>query len=216
MQQTFDAMVSGILSAIRLAHADLRAATLSVSSGNLPDTAVNRSPGAYLLNPAGERALYSGDIEETMVLLKVTEPGASSTVATACRASQAQGALTTEQKSIHTSPDRNQAESAETVSSGSSGKRFPGRAGSDLSVSVGEPSECGKALSGGNGTAAGAAVQGRGLVSWFAVHCTSLNNTNRLISGDNKGAAEFFTEALLGRQQGGSRVRAGSEMMLHC
>ena len=27
--------------------------------------------------------------------------------------------------------------------------------------------------------------------SWFAVHCTSMNNTNGLISGDNKGYASL-------------------------
>ncbi len=36
---------------------------------------------------------------------------------------------------------------------------------------------------------------GRGLLSWFAVHCTSLNNTNRLVSGDNKAAAQIALEA---------------------
>lgn len=36
--------------------------------------------------------------------------------------------------------------------------------------------------------------RGRGLVSWFPVHCTSMNNTNAYLSGDNKGAAELFTE----------------------
>lgn len=36
--------------------------------------------------------------------------------------------------------------------------------------------------------------RGRGLLTWFPVHCTSMNNTNRLLSGDNKGAAEVFTE----------------------
>jgi len=25
------------------------------------------------------------------------------------------------------------------------------------------------------------------MINWFAVHCTSMNNTNSLISGDNKG-----------------------------
>ena len=30
--------------------------------------------------------------------------------------------------------------------------------------------------------------------SWFAVHCTSMNNTNRLISGDNKGYASMLFE----------------------
>jgi len=31
--------------------------------------------------------------------------------------------------------------------------------------------------------------RGLGAVSWFPVHCTSINNTNSLISGDNKGVA---------------------------
>lgn len=30
--------------------------------------------------------------------------------------------------------------------------------------------------------------------SWFAVHCTSMNNTNDLISGDNKGYASLLHE----------------------
>lgn len=33
------------------------------------------------------------------------------------------------------------------------------------------------------------ACRAAGAVTWFPVHCTSMNNTNRLVSGDNKGAA---------------------------
>ncbi|XP_033099666.1 neutral ceramidase-like isoform X2 [Anneissia japonica] len=33
-----------------------------------------------------------------------------------------------------------------------------------------------------------------GMINWFAVHCTSMNNTNELISGDNKGYASYLTE----------------------
>lgn len=33
-----------------------------------------------------------------------------------------------------------------------------------------------------------------GSINWFAVHCTSLSNTNRLISGDNKGVASQMME----------------------
>eukprot|EP00898_Chlorokybus_atmophyticus_P004720 jgi/Chlat1/5249/Chrsp33S05010 len=36
--------------------------------------------------------------------------------------------------------------------------------------------------------------KGIGLMNWFAVHCTSMNNTNSLISGDNKGAASMMME----------------------
>lgn len=31
-------------------------------------------------------------------------------------------------------------------------------------------------------------------MSWFPVHCTSINNTNSLISGDNKGVAAQLME----------------------
>ncbi len=33
-----------------------------------------------------------------------------------------------------------------------------------------------------------------GVVNWFAVHATSMNNTNTLISGDNKGYASYLME----------------------
>ena len=32
-------------------------------------------------------------------------------------------------------------------------------------------------------------------MAWFPVHCTSINNTNSLISGDNKGVASQLLEA---------------------
>ena len=35
---------------------------------------------------------------------------------------------------------------------------------------------------------------GIGMIDWFAVHCTSMNNTNSLISGDNKGHASYLME----------------------
>jgi neutral ceramidase len=43
-------------------------------------------------------------------------------------------------------------------------------------------------------------MKGRGIgaFSWFAVHGTSMNNTNRLINGDNKGAAALFMEEDVG------------------
>ncbi|MFR9750843.1 neutral/alkaline ceramidase [Nocardia sp. 004] len=35
-----------------------------------------------------------------------------------------------------------------------------------------------------------------GVITWFATHCTSMTNTNHLISGDNKGYASFSYEHL--------------------
>ncbi|XP_023229099.1 neutral ceramidase-like [Centruroides sculpturatus] len=36
-----------------------------------------------------------------------------------------------------------------------------------------------------------------GMINWFAVHATSMNNTNRLISGDNKGYASLRFEQVI-------------------
>ncbi|TPX35934.1 ceramidase [Synchytrium microbalum] len=37
-----------------------------------------------------------------------------------------------------------------------------------------------------------------GILTWFAVHCTSMNNTNELVSGDNKGYAAYLMEREMG------------------
>lgn len=73
---------------------------------------INRSPSAYLNNPADERAKYTYDVDKTMVLAKFVDE------------------------------------------------------------------EWGEV----------------GAFNWFAVHGTSMNRTNKLISGDNKGAAARFME----------------------
>eukprot|EP00698_Gefionella_okellyi_P004791 TRINITY_DN14435_c0_g1_i1.p1 TRINITY_DN14435_c0_g1~~TRINITY_DN14435_c0_g1_i1.p1 ORF type:complete len:704 (-),score=137.13 TRINITY_DN14435_c0_g1_i1:1064-3175(-) len=45
-----------------------------------------------------------------------------------------------------------------------------------------------------------------GMVSWFAVHCTSMNNTNQFISGDNKGFASYLVE----REKNGNLTLPGT------
>jgi neutral ceramidase len=39
-------------------------------------------------------------------------------------------------------------------------------------------------------------------VTWFPVHCTCINNTNDLISGDNKGVASQLLEAWAAQEAG--------------
>lgn len=39
-----------------------------------------------------------------------------------------------------------------------------------------------------------------GMLDWFAVHGTSMNNTNQLISGDNKGHASFLMEKFMNKE----------------
>ena len=53
----------------------------------------------------------------------------------------------------------------------------------------------------------------RGVINWFAVHPTSMNNTNQLISGDNKGLASLMLEKSMneGRNEDGeSPIGKGS------
>ncbi len=42
----------------------------------------------------------------------------------------------------------------------------------------------------------------RACISWFAVHCTSVNNKNQLINGDNKGVASMLLESTMRAQSG--------------
>ena len=81
--------------------------------GEVENAGINRSPSAYLFNPADERARYSGDVDSEMTLLKLVD----------------------------------------------------GRTGKSI-----------------------------GAFSWFATHGTSMSRDNKLISGDNKGAAARFFE----------------------
>lgn len=115
----FDTIVDGIVQAIVRAHNDIATqkpgARLLLNSGKLYESNINRSPNAYLNNPAEERALYpDGNTDKTMVVARLEDADA--------------GEL--------------------------------------------------------------------GLISWFAVHCTSMNNTNTLISGDNKGYASYYIEQI--------------------
>ncbi|AKQ69487.1 Alkaline ceramidase [Myxococcus hansupus] len=70
--QNFEAIVSGIVASIVRAHERLSEGTLRVSSGELLGASRNRSPEAYLLNPAEERARYARDVDTRMTLLRLT------------------------------------------------------------------------------------------------------------------------------------------------
>ncbi|XP_045606118.2 putative neutral ceramidase C [Procambarus clarkii] len=112
---TLDAMVEGVVLSIKEAHESMVPGYLYLTSGELLDSSINRSPSSYLYNPEEERAKYLYDTDKTMTLLKIVAQD-----------------------------------------------------GTDL-----------------------------GMVNWFAVHPTSMNNTNTLVSGDNKGyASQLFEKAM--------------------
>ncbi|MCE9669103.1 neutral/alkaline ceramidase [Myxococcus stipitatus] len=75
--QNFEAIVNGIVSSIARAHARLGEGTLRIASGDLVGASRNRSPQAYLLNPASERARYSSDVDTRMTLVRLSRPDGS-------------------------------------------------------------------------------------------------------------------------------------------
>lgn len=126
VKETLDALVEGIFNSILMAHNNLVPGNITVTAGELLDANINRSPSAYLNNPAVERAKYQYDVDKTMVQLKMVD----------------------------------------------------------------------------------AHGRGIGLLNWFAVHCTSMNNTNTFISGDNKGRASQLVERAMNAGRQGRRFVA--------
>lgn len=111
--QSYQAVVDGALLSIQRAHESLAPGYLSIGSIAVEDTNINRSPYAYLANPAEERVRYEHDVDRTMTMLKFSN--------------------------AHT--------------------------GKDI-----------------------------GVLTWFAVHGTSMLGNNTLITGDNKGVAADLME----------------------
>ena len=112
--QTIDTYVNGVVASVVQAHEKLAPARAFLASGRVEGANINRSPTAYLRNPAAERAAYpDGNTDKGMDQLVFT-----------------------------------------------------------TRVSVAP----------------------MGSFNWFAVHPTSMNNTNRLVSGDNKGYASYLLE----------------------
>lgn len=74
---TAEAIVNGTLLAVQRAHDSLRAGSLSVGNVTLEGANRNRSPSAYLANPAEERALYDADQDRELTLLKFEDADGS-------------------------------------------------------------------------------------------------------------------------------------------
>lgn len=73
VRQSFDAIVDGIEKSIVQAHENLRPGSIFVNKGDLLDAGVNRSPSAYLNNPASERSKYKYNTDKEMTLLKFVD-----------------------------------------------------------------------------------------------------------------------------------------------
>ncbi|KAK3164819.1 hypothetical protein QOZ80_1AG0025230 [Eleusine coracana subsp. coracana] len=70
VRQSFDVIVDGIEQTIVEAHNNLRPGKIYVNKGDLLDAGVNRSPSAYLNNPAEERSKYQYNVDKEMTLIK--------------------------------------------------------------------------------------------------------------------------------------------------
>ncbi|CAL1711862.1 unnamed protein product [Somion occarium] len=70
VKQTADAIVAGTVLAVRRAHANLAPGKLSLGNTTVLNANINRSPSAYLANPAEERARYQFDQDKDLSLLR--------------------------------------------------------------------------------------------------------------------------------------------------
>ncbi|PSS05537.1 hypothetical protein PHLCEN_2v3739 [Hermanssonia centrifuga] len=70
VKETADAIVAGTVLAVQRAHANLQPGQLSVGNTTVVDGNINRSPFAYLANPAEERAMYQYDQDKDLTLLR--------------------------------------------------------------------------------------------------------------------------------------------------
>jgi len=70
VKQTADAIIAGTVLAVQKAHASLAPGKLSLGNTTILNANINRSPTAYLANPAVERARYQYDQDKEMTLLR--------------------------------------------------------------------------------------------------------------------------------------------------
>ncbi|XP_031397064.1 neutral ceramidase 2-like isoform X2 [Punica granatum] len=70
VRQSFDAIVDGIEKSIIQAHENLQPGSIFINRGEILVAGVNRSPSAYLNNPASERNKYKCNVDKEMTLIK--------------------------------------------------------------------------------------------------------------------------------------------------
>lgn len=70
---SYQAIVDGAVASIVRAHESLGPGRLSIGTTDVLDANVNRSPYAYLANPAAERERYEHDVDKAMTVLRFTK-----------------------------------------------------------------------------------------------------------------------------------------------
>jgi neutral ceramidase len=74
VNQTASAIITGSVLAVKRAHANLAPGKLSLGNTTVLNANINRSPTAYLANPADERAQYQFDQDKDMTVLRFDDP----------------------------------------------------------------------------------------------------------------------------------------------
>lgn len=69
-KQSYEAIVQGTVLSIQRAHESMSPGYLIHASNRIPSASINRSPYAYLANPARERDRYTDDVDRDMSLLQ--------------------------------------------------------------------------------------------------------------------------------------------------
>jgi neutral ceramidase len=72
---TFEAIVSGIVEAVERADVDVAPASITLTSGELKDASVNRSPSSFARNPEADKAFFPDGIDPQTTLLRVEREG---------------------------------------------------------------------------------------------------------------------------------------------
>jgi neutral ceramidase len=73
---TFEAIVGGIVEAVKLADADLAESDVTLGHGELHDASTNRAPTAFARNPAEDRAFFPEAIDPQTSLVAIRRAGA--------------------------------------------------------------------------------------------------------------------------------------------
>lgn len=73
IKPSIDALISGIVKSIDIAHKTMKPGKILVNKGEVEGSNINRSPYSYLQNPKEERARYKSNTDQELVLLKMVD-----------------------------------------------------------------------------------------------------------------------------------------------
>ncbi|KAL4640092.1 neutral ceramidase [Arapaima gigas] len=78
INSSIEAIVNGILKSIDIAHSNMKPGRIFINKGQIIGSNMNRSPQAYLNNPAEERSRYKYNTDTQIVVLKFTDKDGNS------------------------------------------------------------------------------------------------------------------------------------------